>query len=108
MKFIFPKNYKYRTKILGFLDYITAIIDLIIGFLLFLLIKIFIKKISLQIYIFIILFIPIVLFSIFIAEGENIFTYIIMIIRFVKRRGVYFYSKINELEKKDSLKSPKR
>ena len=49
MKFIFPKNYKYNAKILGFIDYTTAIIDVIIGMIIFLMIHIFIKKISTQI-----------------------------------------------------------
>ena len=93
MKFIFPKNYKYRSKILGFIDYITAIVDLIFGFLLFSIIKIFVKKISTQIYIFVILFVPIILFSIFISDGENIISYTMQIIRFIKRRGIYFYDK---------------
>lgn len=46
MKFIFPKNYRYRAKILGFIDYITAIVDSLIGILLFFLIRIFTKKIT--------------------------------------------------------------
>ena len=95
MKFIFPKNYKYRAKILGFIDYSTAVVDLIIGIILFLFLKIFVKKISTRIYIFIILFVPIILFSIFVADGENIIVYLVRIIRFMKRRGVYFYSKNN-------------
>ena len=93
MKFIFPKNYKYQSKILGFIDYITAIVDLVIGITLFLLLKIFIKTISIRIYIFIILFVPIILFSIFASDGENIIIYIYKIIKFIKRRGVYFYMK---------------
>ena len=93
MKFIFPKNYRYRAKILGFIDYVTAIVDAIIGIVLFLIIKLFIRKITTQIYIFVVLFIPIILFSIFVSNGENIVTYLIQIIKFVKRRGIYFYYK---------------
>ncbi len=93
MKFIFPKNYKYRAKILGFIDYVTATIDLIIGFILIFLIRIFVKKITTQIYIFVVLFIPIVLFSVFVADGENIILYTIQIFKFMKKRGIYFYDK---------------
>lgn len=64
MKFIFPKNYKYNRKILSFLDYKTAIIDLILGLLLFLIIRTIFNNLSTQIYIFIVLFLPILLFSI--------------------------------------------
>lgn len=93
LKFIFPKNYKYRAKILGFIDYVTATIDLIIGFILIFLIRIFVKKITTQIYIFVVLFIPIVLFSVFVADGENIILYTIQIFKFMKKRGIYFYDK---------------
>jgi len=96
MKFIFPKNYRYRAKILGFIDYVTAIVDLLIGIILFFILKIFPISISIRIYIFILLFVPIVLFSVFAADGENIIVYLIRIIRFIKRRGVYFYDKNND------------
>ena len=46
MKFIIPKNYQYHPKILGFIDYVTAIVDLLIGIILFLIIKFFTKKIT--------------------------------------------------------------
>lgn len=46
MKFIFPKNYKYRAKILGFIDYVTAIVDLLIGIILFFMIHMFVTKIT--------------------------------------------------------------
>lgn len=95
MKFIFPKNYRYRAKILGFIDYVTAIVDSLIGILLFFIIRIFVKKITTQIYILIVLFVPIILFSVFVSDGENIITYTIQIIKFVKRRGIYFYGKKN-------------
>ena len=95
MKFIFPKNYKYKSKIFGFIDYVTAIVDLIIGIILFSILRIFISSISTKIYIFIILYMPIMLFSIFVVGGENIITYTIQIIKFLKRRGVYFYMKSN-------------
>ena len=95
MKFIFPKNYKYKSKILGFIDYVTAIVDLIIGIILFSILRIFISSISTKIYIFIILYMPIMLFSIFVVGGENIITYTIQIIKFLKIRGVYFYMKSN-------------
>ena len=93
MKFIFPKNYRYQAKLLGFIDYITAIVDLIIGIFLFLILKILIPKITTRIYVFIILFLPIMLVSMFLTDGENIVSYLIKIIKFIKRRGVYFYNK---------------
>lgn len=93
MKFIFPKNYKFNRKILGFLDYKTAVIDLILGLLLLLLIRTIFTSLSTQIYVFIILFLPILLFSILGTGGENIIDFTIYIIKFFKNRKVYFYEK---------------
>ena len=93
MKFIFPKNYKLNRKILGFLDYKTAIIDLCIGIFLLLIIRAIITNLSTQIYVFIILFLPILLFSILGTGGENIIDFTIYIIKFFKNRKVYFYEK---------------
>jgi hypothetical protein len=93
MKFIFPKNYKYNAKILGFIDYVTAIVDLIIGIILWSIIHIIFSKLTTQIYVFLILFIPIFLFSILETGGENILIYVFFIIKFIKNRKVYFYRK---------------
>lgn len=93
LKFIFPKNYKFNRKILGFLDYKTAVIDLILGLLLLLLIRSIFTSLSTQIYVFIILFLPILLFSILGTGGENIIDFTIYIIKFFKNRKVYFYEK---------------
>ena len=95
MKFIFPKNYKYTAKIFGFIDYITAIFDLIFGVILFGIIHIFFEKLSTQIYVFIILFIPVILFSVIGLGGENIIQYVVYIYKFIKKRRVYFYKKQN-------------
>jgi hypothetical protein len=99
MKFIYPKNYKYKAKILGFIDYVTAIFDLIIGIILWSIIHVILKKITTQIYVFIILFIPILLFSVLETGGENIIIYTVYIIKFFKNRKVYFYRKYGSSEK---------
>jgi hypothetical protein len=93
MKFIFPKNYKYNAKILGFIDYITAIFNLIVGIMLWSIIHLIVPKLTTQIYIFLIIFIPLFLFSILETGGENIVIYIIYIIKFLRNRKVYFYKK---------------
>ena len=105
MKFIFPKNYRYRSKILGFLDYVTALVDLVVGIFLFLFIKLFVQKITVQVYIFIILFVPIVLLSVFVLDGENIIDYFYMIVVFCRRRGVYLYQRKYDDNKKKKLKN---
>ena len=93
MKFIFPKNYTFKYKLLGFIDYWTAILDAIIGFLLFGLINLFIKSITTKIYIFIIIYIPIILFSILGIGQENFLSVIYYMFKFFKNRNIYLYKK---------------
>lgn len=93
MKFIFPKNYSFKYKLLGFIDYTTAILDTILGFLLYFILSIFIKSITSRIYIFIIIFFPLVLFSIFGLGRENLISVIFYIYSFLKKQNVYLYNK---------------
>lgn len=93
MKFIFPKNYKYRVKILGFIDYITGVIDLIIGIVMYLLLNLIIDNIEIKIYIFISLYSPIILFSVFGIGNENIINVIRYIFKYIVKQKVYLYGK---------------
>lgn len=93
MKFIFPKNYSFKYKLLGFIDYTTAILDSIIGFALYFLLSVFIKSITSRIYIFIIIFFPLVLFSIFGLGKENLISVIFYMYNFFKKQNVYLYNK---------------
>ena len=95
MKFIFPKNYNFKYKLLGFIDYSTAILDTIIGFILFKIINIFNTTITTKIYIFVIMYVPILLFSILGIGRENILSVIYYLFKFFKNRGIYLYNKSN-------------
>ena len=93
MKFIFPKNYKYHLKLLGFMDYVTGVFDLIIGVILYFLISIIVKNIELKIYIFISLYFPILLMSIVGIGNENILIVFRYIIKYLLKPKVYVYDK---------------
>ena len=93
MKFIFPKNYKYNAKLFGFIDYTTAIIDLIIGIILFVIVHAIFSELSTQIYVLISLLTPVILFSVLGVNKENILDFSLYIIKFFKNRKVYFYKK---------------
>lgn len=93
MKFIFPKNYSFKYKLLGFIDYTTAIIDCILGMILYFLLSIFIKSITTRIYIFLVILFPIVLFSIFGLQKENLISVIFYMYSFFKNQAVYLYKK---------------
>ena len=93
MKFIFPKNYNFKYKLLGFIDYTTAILDTIIGFILFEFVNLFIPVITFKIYFFIIIYLPIFLFSIFGLGKENLLSVICYLFKFFKNRNIYLYNK---------------
>lgn len=93
MDFIFPKNYDFKPKIFGIIDYSTAIIDISIGIVLFLITNFLFNNITIKIYFFISLFLPILLFSIIGINKEsflNVFSYMI---KFFKNQNIYLYKK---------------
>lgn len=95
MKFIFPKNYNYSMKLLGFINYSTAMIDTIIGVIIFGIVNFIFSNLSLKIYFFIGLYLPILLFSIFGINKESFIDVTRYIFKFIKNRKVYLYDKTN-------------
>lgn len=93
MKFIFPKNYNYNLKLLGFISYSTAIIDVILGVLIFGLVNFIFKTINLKIYFFIGLYLPILMFSILGINKESFISVVRYIFKYFKNRRVYLYNK---------------
>ena len=93
MKFIFPKNYNYNMKLFGFISYSTAIIDVILGIIIFGIINLIFKNMNLKIYFFIGTYLPILLFSILGINRENFLTVVIYIFKYFKNRKVYLYQK---------------
>ena len=98
MKFIFPRNYNYNMKLLGFISYTTALIDIIIGIIIFGIVNLIFDNISLKIYFFIGLFLPILLFSIFGINKESFVDVVRYIFRFIKNRRVYLYDKTKSVK----------
>lgn len=95
MKFIFPKNYNFKTKLFGFIDYSTALIDLVLGIIIFFISNSLFSNITLKIYFFVCLFFPILLFSILGVQKESFFNVLFYIIKFFKNQNVYLYKKEN-------------
>jgi len=93
MKFIIPQNYDFKNKLLGFMDYSTAIFNVIWALIVFLLVNIFPISINIKIGIFITLYFPLLLFSFFGFHNENIFFVLYYIFKFLKNNTVYFYGK---------------
>ncbi|MBP3830969.1 MAG: hypothetical protein ILA02_01110 [Clostridia bacterium] len=93
MKFIFPQNYDLNTKIFGIIDYSTAIVDLIWGGIVFFLINIIFKSLSYKIFSFIILVLPVLIFSVVGVNGENLIYFIKYITKYIFRQKVLLYEK---------------
>lgn len=95
MNFIFPKNYNFKPKLLGIIDYSTAILDISVAALLFLLTNILFKNLSFKIYFFISTFFPIFLFSIVGMQKESFINVFIYFLKFFKNQNTYLYKKEN-------------
>lgn len=91
MKFIFPQNYNFKTKLFGILDYPTAILNLIFGFIVFIITKFFIYDFLTKIIIFIIICFPIFLISIFGFHQENIIYVFYYLFLYIKSKKIYLY-----------------
>ena len=94
MKFIFPQNYNFKSKILGWIDYNTAILDVIWGVLVFGLVNLFNQSLSLKIFFFVIFFFPVFLLSIVGFNGENIINMMAYLIKYIVRPKVILYKKV--------------
>ena len=93
MKFIFPQNYKFNTKLLGIMDYQTAIIHLIWGGIVFLIVNTIFKSLSLKICLFIIAMFPMLIFSIVGINGDNLICVVIYMSKFIIKPKLLFYSR---------------
>ena len=93
MKFIFPQNYNFNNKLLGFIDYSTVVLILIWGILIFCLVYFLIPSIALKIGVFIILFLPVALLSIIGFNHERILYIIIYLYYYIKSHKIYLYKK---------------
>lgn len=93
MKFIFPQNYRFNTKLFGLIDYSTAIFNFIWWVIIFCLTKLFSFDLLTQIIIFIITCFPVLLISLFGFYQENIIYVFYYIFVFYKSPKLYLYKK---------------
>ena len=93
MKFIIPQNYNFKNKLLGFMDYSTAVFNVIWAIFVFIVINIFPFPLNIKIGLFIALYFPLLLFSFFGFNNENFIYVLSYILNFIRCRKVYFYGK---------------
>ena len=93
MKFIFPRNYNFKTKLFGVFDYFTIIINIIFDLFVFSLCNLLFNNINIKIFICISLCFPLLLLSIVGLNNENIFLVLIYIIKYFVKPKLYLYNK---------------
>ena len=93
MKFIFPQNYNFKNKLFGFLDYSTIFLNLIWDLIILLLINIFFNNLNIKIFLFIVLCLPIFLFSLLGFNGENITYFFIYFFKFLLKQKLFLFDK---------------
>lgn len=93
MHFIYPKNYNFKSKLFGFIDYSTAIIDSVIAICIYFLLNIFFKDFNVKIFLFVSLFFPILLISIIGLNRESFITVFRYLIKYVFSNKLYLYKK---------------
>ena len=93
MLFIFPQNYNFHARLLGFFDYTTLFFNILwLGFL-FAVSNLLFQNLDIKVFFCISLYIPAFLLSFIGLSGENIFSFIVSIYGFIKNRRIYYYSK---------------
>lgn len=93
MKFIFPQNYNFNSKLFGLLDYPTAILNFSWWFIIFIVTKLFISELLIKIIFFIITCFPLLLISLFGFHQENIIFVLRYLFVFFKSTKIYLYKK---------------
>lgn len=93
MKFIIPQNYAFKNKLFGFMDYSTAVFNIVWALFIFVIINIFPLPINIKIGFFITFYFPLLLFSFFGFNNENILYVFSYILKFIENSRVYFYGK---------------
>ena len=93
MKFIFPKNYDFKSKLFGVFDYFTIIINIIFDLFVFCISNLVFNNINIIIFICISLCFPILLLSIVGLNNENIFLVLIYIFKYFLNPKLYLYNK---------------
>lgn len=93
MKFIFPQNYNFKNKILGIIDYITLIFNIIWIALIVFLLNIIFNNLNIKIFFTIIFCFPIIILSLIGFNGENILYVFSYMFKYIFKQKLYLYNK---------------
>lgn len=93
MKFIFPKNYDFKSKLFGVFDYFTIIINIIFDLFIFCICNLIFNDTNIIIFVCISFCFPLLLLSIFGLNSENVFLVLIYIFKYFFKPKLYLYNK---------------
>jgi len=93
MKFIFPKNYNFKNKLFGIIDYSSLFVNLLWEVFVFCFINLIFINTTIKIFIFIVLCLPLFLFSLVGLNNENILYVINYLIKFVFSTKIFLFNK---------------
>ena len=93
MKFIFPKNYNFKNKLFGMIDYSTATLNIIWYAIVFIISNTIFNSLKIKIFIFIVFCFPLSIFSIAGFHGENIIYVLRYLFKFLFNTKLYLYGK---------------
>ena len=91
MKFIFPKNYNFKTKLFGVFDYLTVVINIIYFLFVFSVCNLIFDSINIKIFIIVSLCFPLLILSIVGLNNENVFLVLIYILKYFLKPKLYLY-----------------
>lgn len=91
MKFIIPQNYDFSSKLFGFIDYGTVLLNVIWCIFIFCTSSIFTTNLFIKLFVIIILCFPVLLFSIIGFNHENVLYVAFYIFKFIRNQKVYLY-----------------
>ncbi len=95
MNFIIPQNYKFKNKILGIIDYSTAIFNIVWNVIIYFSLKNINTSISIKICIFSTLSFPILLLTIIGFNNESPFYVIRYLFKYLFSQKIYLFKKIS-------------
>ena len=95
MKFIFPQNYNFKSKLFGIFDYSIIILNVIWDAFIIFILHIIALNLTIKFFVFIVLCFPLFLFSISGINGENIIYVFRYMTSFIFKQKLYFYNKTN-------------
>lgn len=93
MKFIIPQNYNRANKLLGFIDYSSAIFFVLWSIFIFCIINFIFNSFYIKTFLFIILCLPIFIFCFNGFNQENIISFLSYFLKYIFSQKLYLYRK---------------